>query len=83
VRLNPEHSFRGLLRVSRAGMVGAFASFAFLVIWAASTASNVGIAMFDTATGWFMSNMSRDPMVVALIQTATSLPLTISPMSSL
>ena len=54
---------------------GAFASFAFLVIWTASTVSNIGIAMFDTATGWFMSNMSRSPMAVALIQTATSLPL--------
>ena len=54
---------------------GAFASFAFLVIWTASTVANVGIAMFDTATGWFMANMSKDPMVVSLIQTATSLPL--------
>ncbi|MDE3174728.1 MAG: MFS transporter [Pseudomonadota bacterium] len=54
---------------------GAFASRAFAVIWAASTLSNVGLAMFDTATGWYMANMSRDPMVVALIQTATSLPL--------
>ena len=31
--------------------------------------------MFDTATGWYMANMSRDPMIVSLIQTATSLPL--------
>ena len=54
---------------------GAFTSMAFLVIWTASTLSNVGIAMFDTATGWFMANMSRDPMIVSLIQTATSLPL--------
>src|SRR5436309_2581796 len=54
---------------------GAFASFAFLVIWTASTIANVGIAMFDTATGWLMASMSPDPMVVSLIQTATSLPL--------
>ena len=54
---------------------GAFGSLAFTVIWAASTMSNIGIAMFDTATGWYMANISRDPMVVALIQTATSLPL--------
>jgi predicted MFS family arabinose efflux permease len=54
---------------------GAFASLAFLVIWTASTTANIGIAMFDTATGWFMANMSKDPMVVSLIQTATSLPL--------
>ena len=54
---------------------GAFASVAFVVIWTASTLSNIGIAMFDTATGWFMANMSRDPIMVSLIQTATSLPL--------
>jgi MFS family permease len=54
---------------------GAFANLAFAVIWAASTVSNFGIAMFDAATGWFMTNMSPDPMVVSLIQVATSLPL--------
>ena len=37
--------------------------------------SNVGIAMFDTATGWFMTNLSHDPMLVSLVQAATSLPL--------
>ena len=54
---------------------GAFASFAFALLWTASTVSNFGIAMFDAASGWFMANMSPDPTVVALIQTATSLPL--------
>jgi predicted MFS family arabinose efflux permease len=54
---------------------GAFASLAFVVIWGASTLSNLGIAMFDTASGWYMANMSRDPITVSLIQTATSLPL--------
>ena len=34
---------------------------AFMVIWTASTVSNIGIAMFDTATGWFMANMSQRP----------------------
>ena len=54
---------------------GAFASLAFAVIWAASTLSNVGIAMFDTATGFLVAKMSGDPMTVSLLQTATSLPL--------
>ena len=54
---------------------GAFANIAFAVTWAANTVSNFGIAMFDAATGWFMANMSPDPMVVSLIQVATSLPL--------
>ena len=54
---------------------GAFASFAFALLWTAGAVSNFGIAMFDSATGWFMANMSPNPTVVALIQTATSLPL--------
>src|SRR4051794_32559410 len=42
--------------------------------------SNVGIAMFDTASGWFMTNLSGDPMTVSLVQTATSLPLFLFPL---
>ncbi len=54
---------------------GAFGYPAFTVIWSASVISNVGIAFFDTASGWFMTNLSADPMVVSLVQVATSLPL--------
>lgn len=55
---------------------GAFGYAAFTVIWTASMVSNVGIAMFDTASGWYMTNLSSgDPMVVSLVQAATSLPL--------
>jgi predicted MFS family arabinose efflux permease len=59
----------------RASLWGAFASLAFTVIWAASTLSNLGIAMFDSATGFLVARMSGDPMTVSLLQTATSLPL--------
>ena len=54
---------------------GAFSHAAFTVIWTASMVSNVGIAMFDTATGWYMTNLSGDAMTVSLVQAATSLPL--------
>ncbi|MFZ0207011.1 MAG: MFS transporter, partial [Roseiarcus sp.] len=54
---------------------GAFGYSAFTVVWSASVISNVGIAMFDTASGWFMTNLSADPLVVSLVQVATSLPL--------
>ena len=54
---------------------GAFGHSAFTIIWSASVISNVGIAFFDTASGWFMANLSHDPMVVSLVQVATSLPL--------
>ncbi len=54
---------------------GAFSHAAFTVIWTASMISNVGIAMFDTASGWFMTNLSGEPMQVSLVQVATCLPL--------
>jgi len=54
---------------------GAFGHRAFAVIWCASMVANVGIAMFDTASGWFMTNLSGDPVMVSLVQVATSLPM--------
>ena len=54
---------------------GAFGYAAFTVIWAASTVSNVGTAMFDTASGWLMTSLSASPLDVSLVQVAVSLPL--------
>ena len=48
---------------------------AFTVIWTASVVSNVGTAMFDTASGWLITNLSADPITVSLVQVAISLPL--------
>jgi predicted MFS family arabinose efflux permease len=47
----------------------------FTVIWAASTASLIGIAMSDTASGWLMTSLDADPTAVALVQTAANLPM--------
>ena len=54
---------------------GAFGHAAFAVIWAASMVSNIGTAMFDTASGWLMTSLSADPLAVSLVQAAVSLPL--------
>ena len=54
---------------------GAFAHLPFLIIWTANTASLVGIAMFDTATGWLMTQLNTDPLAVSFVQTATNLPM--------
>src|SRR5271170_2871214 len=54
---------------------GAFGYLAFTVIWTASVVSNVGTAMFDTASGWLITNLSADPITVSLVQVAISLPL--------
>ncbi|HEY1943036.1 MAG TPA: MFS transporter [Roseiarcus sp.] len=48
---------------------------AFTVIWTASVISNVGTAMFDTASGWLITSLDANPMTVSLVQVAVSLPL--------
>jgi MFS family permease len=54
---------------------GAFGHAAFAVIWTASIVSNVGTAMFDTASGWLMTSLNANPIAVSLVQVAVSLPL--------
>ncbi len=54
---------------------GAFGYVAFTVIWTASVVSNVGTAMFDTASGWLITSLSADPVAVSLVQVCVSLPL--------
>ena len=54
---------------------GAFGYAAFVVIWTASVISNVGTAMFDTASGWLMTSLNANPLAVSLVQVAVSLPL--------
>ena len=45
------------------------------MIWTASLVSNVGTAMFDTASGWLVTSLDANPMTVSLVQVAVSLPL--------
>ncbi len=54
---------------------GVFGNLAFTVILIASSASNVGIAMFDTSTSWLMTSLNPDPMMVSAVQIATTLPM--------
>jgi predicted MFS family arabinose efflux permease len=56
-------------------MLGAFAHPAFAIIWTASTCGMVGIAMYDTASGWLMTTFDLDPFDVSLLHTATTLPI--------
>src|SRR5579864_5521557 len=52
-----------------------FAHLDFGVIWAASTAGLIGIAMADTASAWLMTNLNADPAAVSMVQVATNLPM--------
>ncbi len=54
---------------------GLFGNLAFTVILVASSLSNVGVAMYDTATSWLMTNLNPDPMMVSAVQIATTLPM--------
>jgi len=43
--------------------------------WIASILSNVGSWMQDTAATWLMTSLTRSPLLIALMQTAASLPV--------
>ncbi len=47
----------------------------FRAIWLATLASNIGTWMQEIGAGWLMTSLSPTPVMVALVQTATSLPI--------
>src|SRR5581483_10935245 len=46
----------------------------FRAVWLAAVVSNVGTWMHDTSAAWLMTSLSPSPLMVALMQTAMSLP---------
>jgi predicted MFS family arabinose efflux permease len=54
---------------------GVFGNLAFTVVLIASSASNVGFAMFDTSSNWLMTSLNPDPRMVSAVQVATTLPM--------
>lgn len=57
------------------GVLAPFASRNFTVLWIATVMSNVGTWMHDVSAGWLMTSLSPSPLFVALVQTATTLPI--------
>jgi len=47
----------------------------FTVLWTATVVSNVGTWMFNAASAWLMTSLNPDPLIVSLVQVATSLPM--------
>lgn len=47
----------------------------FLVIWLATMLSSTGTWVRDVASGWLMTELSPSPLMVALVQAATTLPV--------
>jgi predicted MFS family arabinose efflux permease len=48
---------------------------AFVVIWIASVVASVGTWMYTAASGWLMTGLNPDPLIVSLVQVAASLPI--------
>jgi MFS family permease len=58
-----------------ASFTAPFRHTAFTVIWTATVVSNVGGWMYSAASGWLMTGLNPDPLIVALVQAASSLPI--------
>jgi MFS family permease len=47
----------------------------FRSLWIATLVSNVGGWMYNAASGWLMTSLNPSPLMVSLVQVASSLPL--------
>jgi predicted MFS family arabinose efflux permease len=47
----------------------------FAMLWIATVVSNIGSWMYSAASGWLMTDLSPSPLIVSLVQVATTLPI--------
>src|SRR6266545_2461617 len=47
----------------------------FAILWTATVISNIGTWMQNAAAGWLMTGLNPDPLIVAMVQVATTLPM--------
>ncbi|MGH1484988.1 MAG: MFS transporter [Cellvibrionaceae bacterium] len=52
-----------------------FKSKIFSALWLSGMISTIGVRMHEVGAGWLMTSLSTDPLMVALVQTATTLPI--------
>ena len=43
-------------------------------LWIATVAANIGAWMYNAAAGWLMTSLDPAPLMVSLVQVATTLP---------
>jgi predicted MFS family arabinose efflux permease len=48
---------------------------AFVVIWTATVISNIGTWLYNVASGWLMTSLDPDPLMVSMVQVANALPM--------
>ena len=48
---------------------------AFTLIWIATVVSNIGGWMYNVASGWLMTSLDPNALIVSLVQVANSLPM--------
>jgi MFS family permease len=68
-------SSAGVTPAKTTSFAAPFRHTAFSVIWTATVISNVGGWMYSAASGWLMTSLNPDPLIVALVQAASSLPI--------
>ena len=73
--LSSESSVKSDAPAGRDWRWGVFGNLAFTIMLIASSASNIGFAMFDTSSNWLMTSLNPDPMMVSAVQVATTLPM--------
>ena len=55
--------------------LGPFRYASFTALWIATIVSNIGGWMYSAASGWLMTSLDPDPLIVSLVQVATTLPI--------
>ena len=52
-----------------------FKSKVFSALWVSGIVSTIGVRMHEVGAAWLMTSLTTDPLMVALVQSATSLPI--------
>ena len=55
--------------------LGPLRHWAFAVLWMATVVANIGTWMQNAAASWLMTGLASNPLMVALVQVATTLPM--------
>ena len=60
---------------ARASLWQPFRHRVYAVVWTGTVIANIGGWMYSAAAAWLMTELTTDPLLVSLVQVATSLPM--------